>query len=91
MRAKGTRRGVDIAAAPSAGERPLSFIRIVVNGKDMDVAEGLSVEALLAQLGVKRQYTAVAVNRDITPRSAYGVTVLRAGDRVEIVRPMGGG
>jgi sulfur carrier protein len=66
-------------------------MRIVVNGRDMDVAEGLSVEALLVELDVKREYTAVAVNRDITPRSAYGATVLRAGDRVEIVRPMGGG
>jgi thiamine biosynthesis protein ThiS len=66
-------------------------MRIVVNGRDMDVAEGLSVEGLLAQLGVKREYTAVAVNRDITPKSAYGVTTLRPGDKVEIVRPMGGG
>jgi thiamine biosynthesis protein ThiS len=66
-------------------------MRIVVNGRDMDVAEGLSVEAHHAQHGVKREYTAVAVNRDITPRSAYGDTVLRAGDKVEIVRPMGGG
>jgi sulfur carrier protein len=65
-------------------------MRIVVNGRDMDVAEGLSVEALLAQLGVKREYTAVAVNRDIMPKSAYGGTVLRPGDKVEIVRPMGG-
>jgi thiamine biosynthesis protein ThiS len=64
---------------------------IVVNGKDMDVADGLSVDDLLAQLGIKREYTAVAVNRDITPRRAYGATTLRAGDKVEIVRPMGGG
>jgi len=67
------------------------FMKIVVNGKDMDVVDGLSVEALLTQLGVKREYTAVAVNRDITPKSAYGATVLRSGDKVEIVRPMGGG
>jgi thiamine biosynthesis protein ThiS len=66
-------------------------MKIVVNGKDMDVTDGLSVEALLTQLGVKREYTAVAVNRDITPRSAYDATLLRPGDKVEIVRPMGGG
>lgn len=66
-------------------------MQIVVNGRDMDVAEGLSIDALLVQLGVKREYTAVAVNRDITPKSAYGATVLRPGDKVEIVRPMGGG
>jgi sulfur carrier protein len=66
-------------------------MRITVNGKDMDVGSGLSVEGLLAELGVARQYTAVAVNRDITPRSAYASTRLAEGDRVEIVRPMGGG
>ena len=66
-------------------------MRIVVNGRDMDVAEGLSIEGLLRELGVKRAYTAVAVNRDIMPKSAYDATVLRSGDKVEIVRPMGGG
>jgi sulfur carrier protein len=66
-------------------------VTITVNGKPMEVAEGLSVEALLVQLGVPRQYTAVAVNREVTPRSRLAGTVLRSGDRVEIVRPMGGG
>jgi thiamine biosynthesis protein ThiS len=73
------------------GERPLLFMRIVVNGRDMDVTEGLSIDDLLRELGVKREYTAVAVNRDIMAKSAYGDTVLRPGDKVEIVRPMGGG
>jgi len=64
---------------------------IVVNGKPMDVADGLSVESLLAHLGVPRQFTAVAVNREITPKSRYQQTTLREGDKIEIVRPMGGG
>jgi sulfur carrier protein len=67
------------------------FVTITVNGKSMDVADGLSVEELLAQLGVKRQFTAVAVNREVTPKALYASTQLRGGDRVEIVRPMGGG
>jgi sulfur carrier protein len=66
-------------------------MRISVNGKGMDVADKLSVEALLAELGVKREFTAVAVNREVTPRGRYSDTWLRDGDRVEIVRPMGGG
>ncbi len=66
-------------------------MKIVVNGKDLEVADGISVDGLLAHLGVTRQYTAVAVNRDVTPKSEYAATVLRDGDRVEIVRPMGGG
>jgi sulfur carrier protein len=66
-------------------------MRITVNGEVMEVADGVSVEALLAELGVRREYTAVAVNREVTPRSQYAGTRLRDGDRVEIVRPMGGG
>jgi sulfur carrier protein len=64
---------------------------ITVNGKAMDVREGLSVDALLAQLGVPRMFTAVALNRDVMPKSTYASTHLTEGDRVEIVRPMGGG
>jgi sulfur carrier protein len=66
-------------------------MKITVNGCPMEVADGLSVDGLLAHLVVKREYTAVAVNREITPRGAHATTVLRAGDSVEIVRPMGGG
>ena len=66
-------------------------MKIVVNGKEHEVAEGLSVDGLLAHLGVTREYTAVAVNREVTPKSAYAATFLREGDKVEIVRPMGGG
>ena len=66
-------------------------MKITVNGKEREVAEGISVEALLAHLGVTREYTAVAVNREVTPKSAYSATRLHEGDRVEIVRPMGGG
>jgi sulfur carrier protein len=73
------------------GDAAVLFMKIVVNGKDLEVAAGLSVDGLLAHLGVKRQYTAVAVNREVTPKSAYEATVLHDGDRVEIVRPMGGG
>jgi sulfur carrier protein len=66
-------------------------MQVTVNGQRMDLPEGLSVEGLLAHLGVRREYTAVALNREVTPRAAYATTVLREGDRVEIVRPMGGG
>ena len=66
-------------------------MKITVNGKPMDLETGTTVEALLDRLGVPRQYTAVAVNRDITPKSQYASVTLGEGDRVEIVRPMGGG
>jgi len=66
-------------------------MKITVNGREMEVVDGLSVEALLTHLAVKREYTAVAVNREITPKSEYGSVTLSEGDKLEIVRPMGGG
>jgi len=66
-------------------------VKITVNGKPMEVEPGLSVEGLLTLLNVKRDYTAVAVNREITRKADYAVVTLSDGDKVEIVRPMGGG
>ena len=67
------------------------FVQISVNGKPMDVEPGLTVDGLLTLLNVKREYTAVAVNREVTRKTDYGTVTLSEGDRVEIVRPMGGG
>ena len=66
-------------------------MRITVNGKVMEVADALSVDGLLTHLNVGRQFTAVAVNREITPKAEYAAVMLREGDKIEIVRPMGGG
>jgi sulfur carrier protein len=64
---------------------------VTVNGKPMELPEGLTIEALLARLKVQREYTAVALNREVAPRARFAETVLKDGDKVEIVRPMGGG
>jgi sulfur carrier protein len=64
---------------------------VTVNGKPMDLPEGLTIEDLLRRLDVRREYTAVALNREVTPKAHYAAAVLRDGDKVEIVRPMGGG
>jgi len=64
---------------------------ITVNGEPMELPEGLTIDGLLEQLKVRREYTAVALNREVWPKSRYADTVLKEGDWVEIVRPMGGG
>ncbi len=66
-------------------------MRIVVNGQPMEVRDGLTVADLLGQLGVRTEFTAVALNREVTRRTRYTTTALREGDRVEIVHPMAGG
>ena len=64
---------------------------VTVNGKPMELPEGLTIDALLARLKVQREYTAVALNREVAPKARYAETVLKDGDKIEIVRPMGGG
>jgi sulfur carrier protein len=66
-------------------------MEIMVNGEPIDVPEGLTLEDLLARLRVRRDYTAVALNREIARRVTYATTVLHDGDRLEIVHPMAGG
>jgi sulfur carrier protein len=64
---------------------------VTVNGKPMELPQGLTIEDLLVRLAVPRQFTAVALNREIAPKASYTTTVLSEGDKIEIVRPMGGG
>ena len=64
---------------------------VTVNGKPMELPEGLSIEDLLTMLKVRREFTAVALNREVTQRARYAETRLADGDKVEIVHPMGGG
>ena len=82
---------MELTAAPSDGERPFVFVKLTVNGEPMVVEAGITIDGLLDLLKIKREYTAVAVNREITPKSEYGAVKLWEGDKVEIVRPIGGG
>lgn len=66
-------------------------MRVTVNGKEMDLPEGLSLDGLLERLKVRREYTAVALNREVAPKASYAKTMLKEGDKVEIVHPMAGG
>lgn len=55
------------------------------------MADGLTLAALLEQLGMKADRVAVELNRDIIRREAWGQTRLKDGDRLEIVQFVGGG
>jgi sulfur carrier protein len=62
-----------------------------VNGEPRRVPAGCTIEALLEGLGIDRRRVAVAINRDVVPRSRFGAHALAAGDRVEILEAVGGG
>jgi thiamine biosynthesis protein ThiS len=50
-----------------------------------------TVTALLRNLELEARKVAVAVNRDVVPRSHFDSHALAAGDRVEILEAVGGG
>lgn len=64
---------------------------VVVNGTARVVRAGMSIGELVADLGLAGKRIAVEKNGDIVPRSAYADTVVRGGDRLEIVVAVGGG
>jgi thiamine biosynthesis protein ThiS len=66
-------------------------ISIVVNGKDVELARPMPVSEYLVELGLQDRRVAVAVNSEVLQREEYDATVIGDGDRVEIVRPVGGG
>jgi len=66
-------------------------MKVVVNGEEKDISEGLTVEGLLNKLGIGKERVAVELNLDIVPKSRFAETVLNDGDRVEIVSFVGGG
>jgi thiamine biosynthesis protein ThiS len=67
------------------------MIEISLNGKPEQLAEGMTIAGLMRQKlpGVSR--VAVEINLEIVPRGQFEQRQLKSGDRVEIVRAIGGG
>ena len=67
-------------------------MKLIVNGKDNDVAEGLTVSQVLSEQDVKMpEMVSVELNGKILKRSEFESTTLSEGDKVEFLYFMGGG
>ena len=64
---------------------------IRVNGEPMGVSEGLTVRALVEQLGLGGGPVAVERNGEVVPRAEHATTLVQQGDTIEIVHFVGGG
>ena len=67
------------------------MIVIILNGKTHSLPSSHSLKNLLQELALENQSVAIAVNEEVIPRSKLEQIILRDQDRVEIVRPIGGG
>jgi len=70
---------------------PSQDLDLLVNGESRAVPAGCTVANLVELLGLAGRRVAVAINRDVVPRSAFGSRRLASGDRIEILEAVGGG
>ena len=64
---------------------------VTVNGKTRELARDMSIAALLKDLGVPSEGTAVALNGAVVPRREHGKAILCDDDVVEVIRAVAGG
>jgi sulfur carrier protein len=69
-------------------------LTVILNGQSRSfdaLEEAASLEQLVVELGLKGDRVAIEHNGEIAARSNWAQTVLREGDRLEVVHFVGGG
>ena len=66
-------------------------LALTVNGDARSVPSPCTLQNLLSLLELERNRVAIAVNRDVVPRSAFPERKLIEGDCVEMLEAVGGG
>jgi len=71
-------------------------MKLHINGEERAFADPappvqFTLSTLIEALGMKSDRVAVELNRDIVPRDRWPQTLLKDGDRLEIVHFVGGG
>lgn len=66
-------------------------MKIILNGKQLEIPEPFTIEDLLVNQGIKDYRIAVEVNGEIIRRSLFNVTHLHKNDTLEVVHAIGGG
>lgn len=64
---------------------------MIVNGKELDFQQGITVEKMLEELNISREKVVVEINMEILDRDKFKDRILSKEDKVEIVAFVGGG
>ena len=67
------------------------MIVIELNGESRSVTKDHSVQDLINALSLTNQALAIAVNREVVPRAQWATHRFSEGDKVDVVRAIGGG
>lgn len=66
-------------------------MEVLLNGEPARVDEALSVAELLRLHRLAPERVAIEINEQLVRRALFGETILKPGDRIEIVTLVGGG
>ncbi|MEC7838056.1 MAG: sulfur carrier protein ThiS [Chloroflexota bacterium] len=65
--------------------------KIYLNGKETEITKEITVQEFILSQGLDNKMIAVAINMKIIHKNEYCKTIINNGDKIEIVRPVGGG
>ncbi len=65
--------------------------QIILNGNERDILESTTISKLLKDLGIPTAGTAIAVNGTIVSREKHETHLIEKGDKVDVIRAIGGG
>lgn len=66
-------------------------IQLSVNNESHEIATDTVLSTALTGWGYSDSKIAVAINGEFVPRSTYSERLLKQGDLIDIVKPVGGG
>ena len=67
------------------------MLALVVNGSSRSCTDRATIADQIRELALEGKRVAVERNGEIVPRSRHADTTLADGDRIEVVRAVGGG
>ncbi len=69
----------------------LNVAKIQLNGDSYEINKGTNLNELLNKLKIQKNKVAIEVNGEIIEKNKYPNLILGKGDKVEIVKFIGGG
>jgi len=67
------------------------MIKVSVNGEVKELENGLNISQMIEALEYKVKGFAVAVNTTFVPIAHYAETIIKEGDKIDILAPVQGG
>ena len=69
----------------------LNVAKIQLNGSPYEINKDINLNELLNKLKIQKNKVAIEVNGEIVEKNKYPNLILNKGDKVEIVKFIGGG